>query len=298
MARGRGIPLTCTFCKRVIDGSLPRVIPNAQDDERAKDLDITGEANIGSYAGVPLRFSDGRLYGMLCALSHSPDPSLQERDAEFMRVLARLVADQLEREELQSKNRRLLIRATAADAMLTALEARHSYTGKHSRLVLELSAAVARRMGLSEEEVAEIEQAAVLHDIGKLGIPDEILKKRESLDDREWEIMREHPLIGEHIVSSIEGLAYLAPIIRAEHERWDGEGYPDGLSGEQIPLASRIVFACDAYDAMISDRSYRKALGVQAALEELRKNAGTQFCPHTVPVLLSVLDGGDAELDD
>jgi uncharacterized protein YigA (DUF484 family) len=204
----------------VIDGSLPRVIPNAQDDERAKDLDITGEANIGSYAGVPLRFSDGRLYGMLCALSHSPDPSLQERDAEFMRVLARLVADQLEREELQSKNRRLLIRATAADAMLTALEARHSYKGKHSRLVLELSAAVARKMGLSEEEVAEIEQAAVLHDIGKLGIPDEILKKRESLDDREWEIMREHPLIGEHIVSSIEGLAYLAPIIRAEHERW------------------------------------------------------------------------------
>ncbi len=284
---GQAIPLTRSFCKRVLEGSVPNVVPDAQDDGCTKDLDITDEADIGSYIGVPVRFSDGRLYGMLCCLSHSPDPSLRERDAEFMNVLARLIADQLEREQLR-------IRASAVGALLTALEARDGYTGEHSQAVVDLSTTVARRMGLSEEEAAKVEQAALLHDIGKIGIPDEILRKREPLDDGEWETMREHALIGEHIVSSIEGLAHLAPVIRAEHERWDGGGYPDGLSGEQIPLASRIVFACDAYHAMISDRSYRDALGVQAALEDLRKNAGTQFCPYTVPALLSVVEEGKA----
>lgn len=279
---GQAIPLTRSFCKRVMEGSLPNVVPDARNDECAKDLDITDEADIGSYIGVAIRLSGGHLYGMLCCLSHSPDPSLRERDEKFMNVLARLIADQLEREELK-------IRATAVVALLTALGARDGYTGEHSEAVVKLSTAVARRMGLSEEEVEKVEQAALLHDIGKLGVPDEILRKREPLDDDEWEVMREHAVIGEQIVSSMEGLGHLAPIIRAEHERWDGKGYPDGLSGEEIPLASRIVFACDAYHAMISDRSYREALGIQVALEELQKNAGTQFCPHSVPALLDVV---------
>ncbi len=205
-----------------------------------------------------------------------------------MNVLARLIADQLDREKLQ-------IRASAVDALLTALAARDGYTGQHSEAVVDLSTAVARRMGLSQEEVIDVEQAALLHDIGKIGVPDEILRKREPLDDGEWETMREHALIGERVVSSIECLAHLAPVIRAEHERWDGKAYPDGLSGEQIPLASRIIFACDAYHAMISDRSCREALGVRAALEDLRKNAGTLFCPHTVPALLSVVKEGKAD---
>ncbi len=279
---GQVIPLTHSFCQRVIDGSLPNVVPDARDDECAKDLDITDEADIGSYIGVPVRLSDGRLYGMLCCLSHSPNLSLQERDEEFMNVLARLIVDQLEREELQ-------IRATAVGALLTALEARDGYTGEHSQAVVDLSTTVARRMGLSEEEVVEVEQAALLHDIGKLGIPDEILRKREPLDDGEWELMQEHALIGERIVSSIEGLAHLAPVIRAEHERWDGRGYPDGLSGERIPLASRIVFACDAYHAMTSNRPYRRAMGVSEALEEVERNAGKQFCPTTIRALIDVV---------
>jgi HD-GYP domain-containing protein (c-di-GMP phosphodiesterase class II) len=102
--------------------------------------------------------------------------------------------------------------------------------------------------------------------------------------------MREHPKIGENIVSSVEGLAYLAPVVRAEHERWDGRGYPDGLSEERIPLLSRIVFACDAFHAMTSDRPYRRAIGIRAALAELESNAGTQFCPRTVPALLEVIE--------
>ncbi len=279
---GQAIPLTSTFCKRALEGSLPNVVPDAKDDECAKDLDVTYEAEIGSYIGVSVRLSNGHLYGMLCCLSHSPDPSLRKRDEKFMNVLARLIADQLEREELQ-------IRATAVGALLTALEARDGYTGEHSEAVVELSVAVAWRMGLSEEEIKDVEQAALLHDVGKMGISDTILNKPGPLNEEEWEVMREHSVIGERIVSSMEGLAHLAPVIRAEHERWDGGGYPDGLSGEQIPLISRIVFVCDAYHAMISERPYRKAIRVEEAIEELQKNAGTQFCPHAVPAFLEVV---------
>ncbi|MDQ3943145.1 MAG: HD domain-containing protein [Actinomycetota bacterium] len=121
-----------------------------------------------------------------------------------------------------------------------------------------------------------------------MGVPDAILNKPGPLRDREWAMMREHHMIGERIVSSVEGFAHLAPIIRAEHERWDGKGYPDGLRGEEIPLTSRIVFACDAWHAMISDRPYREALG-REALDELQKNTGKQFDPRVVLALLDVV---------
>ena len=290
LREGEGMPLDGTFCRRLAAGQLPNVIPDVGKDDRVRDLASAREAGIGAYVGVPLRFSDGRLYGTMCGLSRSPDPSLRARDAQFVGVLARLVADQLERDEAQAKARRLEIRATGVGALLAALEARDGYTGGHSQAVVELSVAVARRMGLPEEEVDDVEQAALLHDVGKVGTPDRVLHKPGPLNEAEWEAMRAHTAVGERISSSIGDLAHLAPVIRAEHERWDGKGYPDGLSGEQIPLASRIILACDAYHAMTSDRPYRKAVGTQAALEELRRNAGTQFCPHTVRALLAVLE--------
>jgi HD-GYP domain-containing protein (c-di-GMP phosphodiesterase class II) len=153
-------------------------------------------------------------------------------------------------------------------------------------------------MRLPVEKVADVEQAAFLHDIGKIGIPDAILKKQGPLDDMEWKAIREHSIIGERIVSSIKELAHLAPVTRAAHERWDGRGYPDGRSGEEIPLASRIIFVCDAFHAMISDRPYRRALDVRTALEELQKNAGMQFCPLTVEAFFDVIGrpgGGRAD---
>jgi HD-GYP domain-containing protein (c-di-GMP phosphodiesterase class II) len=287
-SEGAGLPLEGTYCRRLAEGRLPNVVPDARGDERVKNLDMTREADIGAYVCVPLRFSDGRLYGTMCALSHSPDPSLRERDAWFMRALGRLVVEQLEREELGVRSRNLAIEATGVGALLAALEARDGYTGEHSAAVVELSVAVACRLGLPEDEIADVEQAALLHDVGKMGVPDAVLNKPGPLGDREWAMMREHPMIGERIVSSVEGLAHLAPIIRAEHERWDGEGYPDGLRGEEIPLTSRIVFACDAWHAMISDRPYREALG-REALDELQKNTGKQFDPRVVLALLDVV---------
>jgi putative nucleotidyltransferase with HDIG domain len=288
-SEGSSVPLEGTYWRGMVEGSLPGVVPDARSDERVKDLDITREAGIGACLGVPLQFSDGRLYGTLCSLNHSPAPSLEERDARFLWALGHLVAEQLEREEFGAQNERLAIETTGLQALLSAIEARDSYMGDHSRSVAGLATQVARRMGLPEEEVAVVQQAAFLHDVGKVAIPDSILKKRGPLDDAELETIREHAALGARMVASIPGLAHLAPVIRATHERWNGEGYPDELEGEEIPLASRIVHACDAWHAMTSDRPYRKALG-REAVDVLRKNMGEQFDPRVALALVDVVE--------
>ncbi len=150
-----------------------------------------------------------------------------------------------------------------------------------------MAAALARRMGLPEEAAAEVARVALLRDVGKVvGVDDEILGKPGPLEEAEWELLRRSPVVGERIVASAQGLAHLAPAVRSVHERWDGRGYPDGLSGEDIPVASRIAFVCGAFEAMTSDRPYREALGADAALRELERNAGSQFCPRAVAALV------------
>lgn len=193
------------------------------------------------------------------------------------------------------ERRRLQVQLTGAQvesgvqALLAALNARDGYTGEHSRAVVDLVERVAKQMDLSDHDTRMARQVALMHDIGKLGVPDSVLRKPGPLDAHEWRVMREHPIIGARIVAAIPGLEDLAPAIRSEHERWDGNGYPDGLSGEDIPLASRIVFGCDAYHAMISHRPYRKAMPEAAARQELRRKAGSQFDAVAVDALLTVL---------
>ena len=174
-------------------------------------------------------------------------------------------------------------------ALVTAVQARDSYTAGHSRQVVTLSRAVARRLGLSEDETADVEGAALLHDLGKIAVPDAILRKRGPLNDHEWVLMRQHPVVGAQMVASIAELEHLAPAVRAEHERWDGCGYPDGLAGEEIPLASRITFVCDAYHAMTSERPYRRALSHEEAVREIERGLRRQFCPSAGGALLEVL---------
>lgn len=181
------------------------------------------------------------------------------------------------------------------NALLSALIARDQYTGEHSQIVVKLASAVARRLGLEDQQVREVEQVALLHDIGKVGIPDAILQKRGMLDEREWELMRQHPAVGARMLAGTRTLAHLAPAVNAEHERFDGGGYPDGLRGGAIPLASRITFACDAHHAMTSDRPYRAALDHEAARRELVVGSGSQFDPEVVEALLHELDRGYAE---
>jgi HD-GYP domain-containing protein (c-di-GMP phosphodiesterase class II) len=174
-------------------------------------------------------------------------------------------------------------------AVLTALETRDRYSGRHWDAVLELSVAVGRQIGLPESRLERLAQLALLHDLGKLGLPDSVLGKQGRLSPAERLVMERHPEIGAQMVAGVPGLSHLAPAIRAEHERWDGSGYPDGLEGEDIPLESQIVFACDAYHAMCSPRPYRPALSPTKAMRELRAGRGRQFAPGVVDALLSVL---------
>lgn len=167
-----------------------------------------------------------------------------------------------------------------------ALDARDRHTGTHSEAPVSLAVTVARRLNLGCEEIAATEQVALMHDIGKICVPDHILRKQGPLDSCEWQTMRRHPAIGAQIVASIGSVAHLAPTVRAEHECWDGTGYPDGLIGEQIPVVSRIVAACDALQAMTSDRPHRKAIPTTGALRGLRGQAGSQFDPLVVGALL------------
>jgi diguanylate cyclase (GGDEF)-like protein len=186
-------------------------------------------------------------------------------------------------------------RRDAIVGLATTLLERDRYTGDHSEAVVQLTVRVAQALALNPDEVERVESAALLHDIGKVGIPDSILHKNGPLDDDEWALMKEHPVIGERILRAIPGLGGVARIVRHEHERWDGDGYPDGISGATIPIGSRIILACDAYHAMTSDRPYRKAMSHGDALRELRKSAGTQFDPQVVEALLGCLYG-DREL--
>jgi response regulator RpfG family c-di-GMP phosphodiesterase len=286
---GTTIDVDDAYCHRMTEERIPNLIPDVPADDRTKDIAATVGNRVGAYVGVPLRLGDGAVYGSFCCLSHSTQERLTERDVRFMHVLARMVGDHMDRQRAERALLRLEAQADASQGLMAALDARERYTADHSRAVLDLANAVARELALSEPEQIEVGQVALLHDIGKVGVPDAVLQKPGLLDDEEWELMREHPAIGERIVAAIDALAHLAPAIRAEHERWDGTGYPDGLAGDAIPLASQICLACDAYHAMTSDRPYRAAMQAGAAVDELRANAGTQFSPRVVEALVAVL---------
>jgi diguanylate cyclase (GGDEF)-like protein len=177
-----------------------------------------------------------------------------------------------------------------AEALAAALEAKDSYTAQHARSILEHADSVGHLLGLDDVERRVLRFAAIFHDIGKIAVPEMILNKRGPLNEDEWRVVKRHTVVGEQILAPVEFLAAVRPLVRHEHERWDGAGYPDGLTGEQIPLGSRIILACDAYHAMTSDRPYRQAMPDGTARGELEANAGTQFDPAVVDALLEVLD--------
>ena len=238
---------------------------------------------------VPLESGDGHLFGSLVCRPVDGHPALDDRDLGFLRVLGRMVGTQIESSERDRAARRAHAETSSLQALIAAIEARDSYTGEHSRSVVDLSVRVARELRMRDRDVEHVERVALLHDVGKVAVPDAVLQKHGALTEREYEQVKRHPVVGAHIVGSVSELAHLAPAIRSGHERWDGRGYPDGLSGEEIPVLSRITFVCDAYDAMVSDRPYRAALGPKTAVDEVRRNTGSQFCPRAADALLSVL---------
>ena len=175
-------------------------------------------------------------------------------------------------------------------AMVVAVDNKDRYTRRHSEEVTEYSVKIARAMGHSEEFIERLRLSALLHDVGKIGVPDEILRKPGHLSNEEFAIMKQHPALGALIVGSLPNMRDLVDGIRFHHERWDGRGYPDGLAGEQIPLMGRIMAVADAYSAMTTTRPYRQGLPVERALDELRKGMGQQFDPEPALVFVRLVE--------
>ena len=163
------------------------------------------------------------------------------------------------------------------ECLIAAVEARDPYTSGHSTRVADISLSLAQAMGFRGGPLETIHMAAHMHDIGKIGVPDEVLTKEGSLTDAEWRLIQMHPRIGYDILSRSEALSDIADIVLHHHERWDGKGYPFGLKGDAIPLGSRIIAVADAIDAMLSPRPYREAMTVDACMHQIQINSGTQF---------------------
>jgi HD-GYP domain-containing protein (c-di-GMP phosphodiesterase class II) len=177
-----------------------------------------------------------------------------------------------------------------AMVLADVVDADDAYTGMHTRDVVDLSLQVADRLGLGAERRRKVEFGALLHDVGKVAIPNEIINKPGPLNDQEWAVMRTHTIEGQRMLDRVGGaMSEVGAIVRGSHERWDGGGYPDGLAGEAIPLEARIICACDAYNAMTTTRSYRQAMAPAAAAAELVRCSGTQFDPAVVEALLGVI---------
>jgi diguanylate cyclase (GGDEF)-like protein len=189
---------------------------------------------------------------------------------------------------MPNSGREAIVRSLAA-----AVDIRDGYTRTHSRLVSELSAAVAKRIGLSPTEVARISVGALLHDVGKIGIPDAILAKEGSLSSEEWDCVREHPILGRQILEQAPELTDVTPLVLHHQERYDGTGYPDRLHGDEIPLGARIIAAADAYHAITSDRPYRGRRNHSEAMRELRRYSGAQFDPEVVDTMMEIFESDE-----
>jgi HD-GYP domain-containing protein (c-di-GMP phosphodiesterase class II) len=235
-------------------------------------------------------FVDGAVWGVLNIEAVEP-AAFGEADAVLVETIAASLGAAIHRAALIADMERTF--TTTLAALTSTVEAKDDYTAAHGEDVAGLAARVALRMGLTRAQARDVRYAAMLHDIGKIAVPSEILLKPGPLTDEEWIVMRRHAAVGGDLVARIDAFAHLAPAVRASHERWDGKGYPDGLAGEQIPLAARIIAACDTYDAIVTDRPYRPARTPAQAGEELRRVADAQLDAHAVQALLAELAAGD-----
>ncbi len=281
------MPLGDGPSSHVVRTGEPYVVHNTAEstDPRGKTFGDETKRS-ASAVHVPLRIGH-RVVGVLSAQSYRADAYDAEHVA-ILRSLGNLVASAFENASHIARTRELYL--ASVRGLAAAVDARDPYTRSHSARVAALARTIAEEMHLTADETRRVQIGALLHDIGKIGIPDAILNKPGPLTEEEWVIMRTHPVLGGSVVSSVEPLAELAPVIRYHHERYDGAGYPDGLSGEEVPLASYVVAAADAFEVIVSRRSYKEARTVDFAVEELRRCRGTQFHPGVVDAFLRVVE--------
>lgn len=228
-----------------------------------------------------------QILGVMTLLDLNDASAFQSEDMELLHAMASLLAVAVSNAKMEERRRTTFLRTM--ESLATALEARDEYTRGHSQRVSELSMMIGEKMGLGPEAIEELRIGTILHDIGKIGVPDSILNKRSRLTDEEFNVMREHPVIGYEICRPLMLSEGILMIIRNHHEKLDGSGYPDGLKGGELPLPLRVVCVADAFDAMSSRRPYRGVMDPLHVQAELSKGAGTQFDPVVVETLRELL---------
>jgi HD domain len=244
---------------------------------------------------VPIRWGDAAR-AVLQVSTADPHRTFGSVDVAALRELGEFAAVLLENTEMHERLETVL--QTGVRALARAVDLHDRRTGERSEHVVQLAVDVGTQLGLAGRGLVELEFAARLHDLGKLGVPEEILAKPGALSDAEWAIVEHHPVWAAEMLLAIPGLEAVAAIVEAVHERWDGLGYPQGLASHEIPLASRVIFVCDAYRAMVSERPYRQAIDPSAAVAELQTCAGSQFDPDVVRALAELLAGQGIAVTD
>ncbi len=291
VARGEGI------VGRVAESGEPLLVEDIVSDprfEKQADRTYSGDSFISApvVLSVPIRYQQQTL-GVINLNNKSDGGVFSKNDLDFVTLLVSQAAIAIEKARLFEELKETHFQAITA--LAEALEAKDAATGRHSDRLLRLALRIAKYLDLSEEQTENLRYAAVLHDVGKIGISEAILRKPGPLTPEEFREVQKHPQIGAELVNKIKFLEPVAAIICAHHEWYDGQGYPNELAGEGIPIEARIVSVLDTYDSIISDRPYRRALGKEQAIQELQAYAGRQFDPKVVDALLVVLAEGDME---
>jgi HD-GYP domain-containing protein (c-di-GMP phosphodiesterase class II) len=268
----------------------PLIIPNAQEDSRFfKAVDQAAGFVTHTIICVPLRSKEA-IIGVIQGINKR-DGEFSQDDLELFQALADQIAVALDNARLYRDLNEMAKKLV--EGLSEAIEKRDSYSGGHPQRVLKVCMAMSKYLSLTPEEKRQLTLAAILHDIGKVGITDHILDKNGVLTVEEMEIIRDHPRAGAEIVGHIKQLQPIIPGIKYHHEHYDGSGYPEGLVGEEIPLIARIIAVADSYDAIIHDRSYQKGMSKSEAVAEIAENVGTQFDPRIVEAFAQALDNGD-----
>ncbi len=243
----------------------------------------------GSIIAIPLKIRS-RVFGVLASIINDKDNCFSEKDIYFLNFLLEKASFSIENMALYENIYENLF--STLYAFVEMIEARDPYTKQHSASVSGYAMSIARKNGCSQEEISKLDISGNLHDIGKIGIPDSILLKQGKLTDDEYEVIKKHPVIGSNIIGHLGMWTDEQDIIRHHHERFDGTGYPDGLKGEEIPFLARILSVADVYDALTTDRSYRRRISKKTAAEMIKEKSGTQFDPKIVDIFFDLHSKG------
>jgi len=274
-----------SIAEQALQDRTPVIITDVNNDKEYTHPDYALREKITSLLCVPLVAKEESI-GVLTVYSTRRQRYTQDQ-VNLLSALADQAAIAVSNAKLHEEIHKSFLRTVKA--LATAVDAKDPYTKGHSEAVVKYTLEIAKELNLTNEDIESLEIAALLHDIGKIGIKEDVLLKPGKLDDEEWRIIKEHPTISAKILGPVEFPDVIMLAVRLHHEQIDGRGYPDGLSKDQIPLHASIIKVADAYDAMTSDRPYRKALPVEVAINELKKGSGTQFHPKVVDAFLKIL---------